>query len=539
MLQCPNCGGNLKFDIPSQQLACEYCSTLFDPYSFENKTADAVEEKSLQDDYEVTIFTCPQCGGEILSTDNASAGFCSFCGASTILYSRISRERRPHYIIPFQKTKEQCKQAYADLMKKAIFAPNEFKNPKNIDSFRGIYMPYWAFYITQRGNIALHGEKSYRRGDYIITDHYTLRGDLDAYYKGLSYDASSSFADNISESIAPYDVKGMKAFTPAYFSGFYADTADVAPLAYQPEAEQLAFDESMKEIQKLPVFSGYSIDKIHNGGYHPSLLYTKTETADQAMFPVWFMSYRNGDRVAYATVNGQTGKVVADLPVDIKKYLLGSLVLAIPLFILFNLFLTLVPSTLLTVCAVISLVAALISTSEIEKISKNETETEDKGILAIKDPRKLAAMNRQIQSGVKQKSSKKSAHFLVGSVLLIYTTVTIAFSAISIVKSLLSSNFIWIIILIAAVTIAATGFSKIRKVPGKKGMLGLVTALCGIALGAVVQIINPVSDIYYYGAAILLLIAVFFTLKDVIEQYNILSTRRLPQFDKQGGDDRA
>ena len=65
------------------------------------------------------------------------------------------------------------------------------------------------------------------------------------------------------------------------------------------------------------------------------------------MFPVWFMSYRNGDRVAYATVNGQTGKAVADLPVDIRKFIGGSLLLAVPVFILLNLFLTLVHASVL------------------------------------------------------------------------------------------------------------------------------------------------------------------------------------------------
>mgnify|MGYP002903218679 FL=1 len=148
MLSCPNCGGNLKFDIPSQQLSCEHCHTLFDPYDFDGKTSDAEESKTFNGDYEVTIFTCPQCGGEILSTDNAAAGFCSFCGASTILYSRISHEKRSNYIIPFQKTKEQCKEAYARRMKHSIFAPKELRDPSYIDSFRGIYMPYWAFYLS-------------------------------------------------------------------------------------------------------------------------------------------------------------------------------------------------------------------------------------------------------------------------------------------------------------------------------------------------------------------------------------------------------
>ena len=33
MYECPNCGGNLKFDIASQQMACAFCGTHLDPYS--------------------------------------------------------------------------------------------------------------------------------------------------------------------------------------------------------------------------------------------------------------------------------------------------------------------------------------------------------------------------------------------------------------------------------------------------------------------------------------------------------------------------
>ena len=91
MINCPNCGGNLKFDIPSQQLGCENCQTHFDPYAFDKQTTDAIEESV----YDATIFTCPQCGGEILSTDTSATEFCTFCGASTILHSRIQKEKRP------------------------------------------------------------------------------------------------------------------------------------------------------------------------------------------------------------------------------------------------------------------------------------------------------------------------------------------------------------------------------------------------------------------------------------------------------------
>lgn len=542
MFECPNCGGNVKFDIASQQLDCEYCHTKLDPYHYESKTRDAEEQPDFEN-FEVTIFTCPQCGGEILSTDNAAAGFCSFCGASTVLYSRISNERRPNYLIPFQKTKEDCKVAYSQLMKKAIFAPKELKDSSNIDSFRGIYMPYWAFYITQKGPFRLNGKKSHRRGDYIITDHFSLEGDLNAYYKGLSYDASSSFADNISEALAPYDVKGMKAFTPAFFSGFYADTADVSSDLYRPEAEHIAFEETFGTIKKNPAFSSYTIDPSKQGGLAPDLLHTQTSAVDQSMFPVWFMSYRNGDRVAYATVNGQTGKVVMDLPVDIRKFLLGSLVLALPLFILLNLFFTVIPSTLLTIIALITLTSVIISTVEIKKIAKQESDGNDLGLLSKTDPQKAEEKSRRFQrikaATIKKKSSESIASQII--IIVVMLGVLLPFGSIffALTASLITGGLIWIAILIGTVVCACMGFARLKEVPGRKGGLGLTAALAGIGISAIVTLLHPASDLFYYGAAILSLAAVFLTLKEGMDQYNILSTRRLPQFDKEGGDNRA
>lgn len=437
MFACPNCGGNLKFDIRTQQLGCEHCQTQMDPYAFEDKEKDAVEQK----EFDVTIFTCPQCGGEILSTDTSAAEFCTFCGASTILYSRLSKEKRPGYIIPFKKTKEDCKDAYSKMMKSAIFAPDELKNPKHIDSFRGIYMPYWAFYMTQQGPFTLRGSKTKRRGDYIYTDYYALQGEIDAYYKGLSYDASSSFDDNISEQIAPFDVKGMKAFTPAYLSGFYADAADVEAEVYKRAAEATAFHNSASKICNafpgVAITTPPSVDDIH----------TVTERVDSTMFPVWFMSYRNGDRVAYAIVNGQTGKVVTDLPIDTKKYTIGSLLLAIPIFILLNLFFTITPSVLLIITTILAILCMILFSVELAKISKKE------------------------------------------------------------------------------------------KVGNK--ILGFAASIAAIVVSVAVLILQPASDIFYYGGAIASLAALFITIKDIIKHYNILATRRLPQFDRTGGDDRA
>ena len=152
-------------------------------------------------------------------------------------------------------------------------------------------MPYWSYYVLQQGPVCLKGSKSHRRGDYIYTDHYDITGDVNCHYKGLSFDASSSFDDDISEAIAPYDVKGMNTFTPSFLSGFYADTADVAADVYRQDARETAVAETYSFIKKSARLGSVKMDNYQ--GNLERRLATKIAAEDRTLFPVWFLSYRN------------------------------------------------------------------------------------------------------------------------------------------------------------------------------------------------------------------------------------------------------
>lgn len=537
MYECPNCGGNLRFDIQSQMLACDFCHTYHDPYSV-TKEHDAVE----QDMYDVTVFTCPQCGGEILSTENSAAEFCSFCGASTILTSRISKEKRPNYIIPFKKDKEDCKNAYAKFIKHALFAPKELKDPQYLDRFRGIYMPYWAYYVTQEGNLNLKGKKEYRSGDYIYTDTYHLGGQMHSYYKGLSYDASSSFSDTISQNIAPYDVREMKAFTPSYLSGFYADTADVDSSLYRDDAIQTANKHSYNSVKSLPEFRGLKIDTPANDFSLSSAFCTDVKQTDSAMFPVWFLSYRKGNRVSYATVNGQTGKIAADLPIDIGKYFLGSLLLALPLFIILNLFFTLKPVITLAFSSILALVAAIIYVVELSQIQKRDAKEDDLGYLSKKEgPNSFhisQKRQKQHKSGNGMPSGFRNFFNVVNIVVVVCLFVTFSSIFLGLIDNLLHHTFlIYGIIFIGAVITTIYGVKISQKTDIKNGVLGFVGSLAAILISSCIALINPVSDLFYYGGTIMSYLATFFTLLSIIRKYNILASRKLPQFEKRGGEE--
>ena len=564
MYECPNCAGNLKFDIVRQQLYCEYCNTMVDPYSF-YKEKDAEETVvSFTDmetasgkkmtEYEATVFTCPQCGGEIISEDTTAATFCSFCGSATILDSRISRQRRPGYIIPFQKTKEDCREAYAKMMRKAVFAPKELKDEALIEKFRGIYMPYWVYSFEKKENIVFPGKKSRRKGDYVITDHYQLSCEIDGEHKGLAYDASASFSDSLSGAIAPFDLKQRKPFVPSFLSGFYADTNDVDQYVYRWEAEDMAVNDSCRRLMRSSVCRKYQAGEGSNRNTLRNALRPSTAKAELAMLPVWFLSYRNGDRVSYAVVNGQTGRAAADLPVDRKKYLFGSLLMAVPLFFLLNLFLTITPTKILLMAALLSLLCIFISNVQINRILARESGEDDKGLASVRP----APRDSIVQRGRNPRRVRRSMGTWgkVGLIILLFYGIVLLQNVIvtTMLRRAVSGGsyraFTSLMPILVFLGILGIFVFVVRKnsqgVSGKKAAGGghfkekfptLAKPLGGILAAVVIWIANPVSDWFYYIGAFACMGMVFWAILDIIKHHNMLATRKLPQFNRRGGDD--
>ena len=485
-------------------MLCDFCGSDFDPKDFEvDKDAEeqTVSQEAQPDEdggfetYDVTVYTCPQCGGELMSVDeNTAAAFCSFCGASTILTPRISKEKRPEFIIPFSITKEDCKEAYRKLVRHALFIPKEYKSEKCIDGFRGIYMPYWSYDVKQSGPVNLKGQTEHRSGDYIITKYYSLTGKIDAKYDGISYDASSSFSDDISEALAPYDVTKRQPFEPSYMSGYYADIADVGKEVYSQQASALAYNHSLGRIKsETGEFRKYTITGDAASDKKPGTAFSsRTMKGHSAMFPVWFMSYRNGDRVTYATVNGQTGKITADLPIDPKKYLLFSGVLALIIFAILNLFLVLTPTMVLLAATVLTAIVFIINGMQRSSIKKIETGENDKGLVFKKDQEKVKGKQNE-----KNTASKEGA---VGKMIA------------------------------GSADVGMPGLEKAVTI------VGVVSVVIGLLM---VFLLDVVSDVPYYLLCIVDAIVFMVCFRFTLQNYNRVATRKLPQFDRKGGDDRA
>ena len=65
----------------------------------------------------------------------------------------------------------------------------------------------------------------------------------------------------------------------------------------------------------------------------------------------------------------------------------------------------------------------------------------------------------------------------------------------------------------------------------------LIKPMAGVAMAAVIFLINPISDWIYYMGVFGCMGTVLWAIMDIIRQHNRLTLRKLPQLGRRGGDE--
>ena len=317
-MKCPNCNDNLVFDSKLQKLVCKSCDSVFEPASF-----NADQTSSYSQGY--TKYTCRSCGAELMATyDTSALGFCPYCGGESILASRLEAAR-PNRIIPFSRTKKNCRNIYMDIVSSLKFVPDELKDEEHIEAIRGIYIPYNIYKARHKGKV--DGEFVRTRGKYEYT--CSIHGQVESTVS-VPYDGSAILEDYIGEKLFPYSPSKELPFKESYLATYYVELPDADDSQYIDEVKETVIAQEMEALKQ-------------KNGKHPCTNKLPQEidnvTVDPAekeivLTPAYFLSYRNKDRVCYTVIPGITDKrknkaeIYAEIPVDTKKYLAVTLMLS-------------------------------------------------------------------------------------------------------------------------------------------------------------------------------------------------------------------
>lgn len=328
--QCPCCSGKIEFDSESQQMKCPYCDTMLEVESLKgyddalkHDQTDELKWQSAGGQWQegetdgMAVYQCSHCGGEIVCEQTTAATSCPFCGNPVVMAGQFSGDLRPDYVIPFQLNREKAKEALLAHLQGKRLLPKAFREDNRIDEIKGIYVPYWLFDTDAEARIRYRATKVRHSSDanyyYTHTRHYAVLREGKMGFAKVPADGSTKMADDLMESLEPYDFSKAVDFQTAYLAGYLADRYDVPA-----EACEARVNERIKaSIEKAfaDTVTGYS-----SVSKEQSAIRYVNGTVKYALFPVWILNTTwNGEKYTFA-MNGQTGKFVGDLPMDKGAY---------------------------------------------------------------------------------------------------------------------------------------------------------------------------------------------------------------------------
>lgn len=329
--KCPCCGAPLIFSGRTQQLHCESCENDF-PLDTMEQMSNAEDEaragskfnwehyepRSFEnnDDIDLSNYSCPSCGAEITGDAAMGATVCPYCGNSTIVKGQFDGTLRPDYIIPFKVDKKAAMAAFESDFKNAPFLPDAFKSKKKIEEMAGVYVPFWMFDCDCSAAISYRAERITAWSDsnynYTKTDHYKLFRSGSVGFSNIPVDGSKKADDAYMEAVEPYGYDDAVEFNGAYLSGYLADKYDVT-------AEE-SIDRANERVRNSTV-SVFEDTTKHYTSVIPENLSVSFSNGKirYALLPVWMLNIKYEDKMYKFAINGQTGKVVGEYPVDKKK----------------------------------------------------------------------------------------------------------------------------------------------------------------------------------------------------------------------------
>ena len=354
--QCPACTGPLHYSAKSGKLACDYCGSSFDVAEIEalyaRKEAEAAAAKQAADakaeaaqaakaeaaeaaaasggwdtsdlsrDWGaeadgLRVYSCPSCGAELICDQSTAATACPYCGNPAIVPGQFSGALRPDSILPFRLSKDDAVQALRAHYKGKPFLPRSFTSANHIEQIQGVYVPFWLFDGGAEGAASYRASNTnvYETGDYEITEtrHYHVVRAGSLAFEKIPVDASSKMPDDHMDSIEPFDYTQLRPFSTAYLPGYLADKYDVTIDDSRDRADTRCRETLAQALRDTVTGYGACVTErediaLRRGKVHYALL------------PVWMLSTKWRGQDFLFAMNGQTGKLVGDLPTDRGRF---------------------------------------------------------------------------------------------------------------------------------------------------------------------------------------------------------------------------
>lgn len=339
---CPGCSADMEFDPASGLMKCPYCGQT---RAIDTAKPD-VETRHPLDDYvgagaaqrlghmsdKAVEVSCSGCGSQVIFEPPEVAGVCAFCGAKIVAQPKAADPMiAPDGVLPASVPRETASRSVKDWLGSRWFAPSDLQKLSRQESIQGVYLPYWMFdaesvtpYRGERGEyyyVAERYQTQDAQGRTVMqtrqvrhTRWYPASGQVQRSFDDLLITATRAIAPDRLRELEPWDLQELKAYEPAFLSGFKAQRYQLPLAEGFEQSKQIMADVIQGEIRRD---IGGDEQRIHQ--MDPRIFDVAFR---HLMLPVWIGAYRFQGKVYQVVVNGRTGEVQGERPYSTVKIVL-------------------------------------------------------------------------------------------------------------------------------------------------------------------------------------------------------------------------
>ena len=343
LLKCPGCGAMLYYKPGSHTLQCDHCgqTSAIDTGKTDDIVAVDLDDFVAGIDVErqsdiIKTVQCNNCGSQTLLDSFVSSDKCAFCTAPLVLKLDGGKQYvPPHYVLPFDVTREQGIVYFNKWLKGLWWAPNDLAAKVNgsASALTGVYLPYFTYdtdtvtdYTGERGDYyyttetyteTVNGKSQTRTRQVRHTRWSSASGTVHCDFNDLEVPASKSLPEKTLGKLGPWNFAKLKKFNEGYLSGFRSETYQLDPESGFEKAQE----------QTVPTINNAICNDI--GGDEQRIGDTDTTYSNNAIkymvLPVWVSAYTYKSKLYQFTVNASTGEVIGARPVSVIKIVLAVL----------------------------------------------------------------------------------------------------------------------------------------------------------------------------------------------------------------------
>ncbi len=337
--RCPHCDGATGYSTDDGGLTCSFCGYHEAPQvevvgkgaqEFEF-TVETVKRATNGWGAERKELVCSSCAAHTTLSTEMLSHTCPFCGSNAVVQTRAPQDvLRPRFLVPFATTTEDCRRITAEWLQNSWMLPKDLQKLARSTEYTPIYIPFWTFDARTQASwrAEVHNTDANRRRhsapNWKWERPFLLKisnrdgkqwdwesGQVNFFTDDLIVSGSSQLSLTLLKQMGSYRLGDLVPYDPTFLAGLSAQAYDVDLETAWERARKLMrarTKEACQEQASARAMRNFSMN-----------LEFSEESWRYILLPLYLATYRYGDKLFQVMVNGQTGVIAGQRPVDWQR----------------------------------------------------------------------------------------------------------------------------------------------------------------------------------------------------------------------------